>query len=66
VVGASLVDLKRTLTLAGSILTDDLDEFPIARHLRISDENTIERGIFPPNSAEANLYHCTAPMRVKK
>src|SRR6185436_5924083 len=57
VVGAGLVDLERTLSFTGSVLADDLDELPVARTLRVSDENTIERGIFPPDAAEANLYH---------
>ena len=56
-VGSRLVDLERALTLSGSVLADDLDELPVARTLRISDENSIERRIFPPDTAEANLYH---------
>jgi len=60
-IGAGLIDLQRTLRFAGSVLADDLDELPVARALRVSDENAIERGIFPPDTAEANLYHSTAP-----
>src|ERR1700741_4162726 len=58
VIGSRFVDLQRTLTLARSVLTDDLDELPVARALRVGNENTVERGIFPPDTAEANLYHC--------
>src|SRR5438876_2470998 len=57
VVGSRFVDLERTLTLPGGVLADDLDELPIARTLRVRDENAIERRIFPPNAAETNLYH---------
>src|SRR5687768_5047370 len=65
VVGSRLVDVERALTLAGSVLTDDLDEFSIARTLRVGDENAVERGVFPPDAAESNLYHFwTAPLRV--
>ena len=63
VIGSRFVDLERTLILTGGVLTNDLDELPIARTLRVSDENTIERCIFPPNATESNLYHlCTAPL----
>src|SRR6266516_980918 len=62
VIGSRLVDLERTLTLPRCVLADDLDELPIARTLRVSNENTVERRIFPPNAAETNLYHvCTVP-----
>jgi hypothetical protein len=58
VVGSGFIDLKRTLVvLTGSVLANDLDELSIARTLRIGNENTIERGIFPPDAAESNLYH---------
>src|ERR1700720_2666954 len=58
VVGPCLVDLKRTsVVLTGSVLADDLNEFPVARTLRIGDEYTVKRCIFPPNAAETNLYH---------
>src|SRR5882672_540954 len=63
VVGSRFVDLKRTLDLTGSVLADDLDELPIARTLRVGDENSIERCIFPPDAAETNLYHLgSAPL----
>src|SRR6266566_9856879 len=57
IVRSRFVNPKRTLTLAGSVLSDDLDEFPVARTLRVGDENAIERRVFSPNAAETNLYH---------
>jgi hypothetical protein len=64
-VGPCLVDLKRTrVVLTGSVLADDLNEFPVARTLRIGDENTVKRCIFPPNAAETNLYHLYCSLKV--
>jgi len=57
VVGSRLVNLERTLTLTGSVLSDDLDELSVARALRVDDEDAIERRVFPPNAAESDLYH---------
>src|SRR6267378_2236447 len=65
VIRALFVDVERTLALSGSVLPDDLDELPIARALRVGDENAVERRVFPPNAAESNLYHFfAAPLRV--
>jgi hypothetical protein len=66
VVCSCLVDLERTLTLPGSVLTDDFDEFAVAGHLRIGDKNPIERRIFPPDSAETNLYHLNCSLEGEK
>src|SRR6266566_3000849 len=63
VIGSRFVHLERALALAGSVLADDLDELPVAGTLRVGDENAVERRIFPPNAAKANLYHLrTAPL----
>lgn len=66
VIGSGLVDLERALTLPGSVLPDDFDELAVAGHLRIGDENAIERRIFPPDSAEANLYHLNCSLEGEK
>jgi hypothetical protein len=59
VIGSRFIDLYSTLTtvLARSVLTDDLDEFSVARALRVSDDDTIDRCFLPPDSAETNSYH---------
>src|SRR6266513_2536715 len=57
IVGPRLIYLERALALPGSILTNDLNELPIAWALRVGDENSIKRRIFPPDTAETNLYH---------
>jgi hypothetical protein len=62
-IGPRLIDLERTLTLAGSVLSDDLNELSIARTLRVGDEDAIERRVFPANAAESNLYHLYCSLR---
>jgi hypothetical protein len=61
VVGACLIDVESALGLAGSILSDDLDEFAITRALRIRDDDTVHWRLFPPDTAETNLYHLMLP-----
>jgi hypothetical protein len=61
IVGALFVHFESPFGLPGSVLTDDLDELPIARALRIGDDDTIDWCLFPPNAAETNSYHGYSP-----
>ena len=57
VVGSLFVDGETTLSLTRSVLADDLDELSVARALRVGDDDAIDRGLFPPDTAETNSYH---------
>jgi hypothetical protein len=50
------IEIDRSLSRPGLILSDDLDELAIARALRIGDDDAEHRGLFPADATEANLY----------
>ena len=51
------LDVLKTSEIKGETLNPQQVRSSVARHLGIGDENAIERRIFPPDTAEANLYH---------
>src|SRR6185312_11480936 len=65
VVDARRIEVQRLFALTRRVLAEDLDEAPVARALRVGDDDAIERLLFPPGAAETNLHgHCTVLMRV--
>ena len=58
--GAVGAEIQRRLTLTGSVLADDLDEPPVARALRVGDDDAIRGISLPPGAAETNANHVAA------
>src|SRR6185437_4057138 len=59
------IEVERLFALTRGVLAEDLDEAPVARALRVGDDDAIEGLLFPPGPAETNLHgHCTVLMRV--
>src|SRR5919107_3735732 len=64
VVGAVGLHAQPTLALAGSVLPDDLDELPVARALRVGDDDAVDRRLLATDTAETNANHVMLPGRV--